>query len=98
MATWNIIELERNAADGGVITAHYLATDKDGDYGAESRGIVQFTPDPSDSNFIPYADLTEADVVAWVKAKEDVTSVENFLAAQIAEQKSPVTIDGLPWK
>lgn len=97
MATWNIIELERNAADGGVITAHYLAFDKDGDYGAESRGIVQFTPDPSDSNFIPYADLTEADVVAWVKAKEDVTSVENFLAAQIAEQKNPTTVAGVPW-
>jgi hypothetical protein len=97
MATWDIVILERNVADGGVITAHWSATDVDGEHTVETRGSVNFTPNPSDSGFIPYANLTKANVIGWVKAQEDVTAIESSLTANIAELQSPTTADGVPW-
>lgn len=97
MATWDIITLERNTADGGVISAHWSATDVDGEHTVETRGSVHFTPDSSDSGFIPYADLTKTDVIGWVKAQEDVTAIESSLTASIAELQSPTTVEGVPW-
>lgn len=46
---------------------------------------------------IPYASLTEAQVIEWVKDKLDEEVVETSLAAQIAAQKNPVTATGMPW-
>ena len=97
MATWTIANLERNTADGGVIVAHWRATAQDGDYTASAYGTVGFTPDPSAASFIPYADLTEADVLAWVWGSVDKDEMEANLAAQIADQKAPATQSGLPW-
>jgi len=97
MATWTIANLERNTADGGVIVAHWRATAQDGDYTASAYGTVGFTPDPSATGFIPYADLTEADVLAWVWGSVDKAETEAALAANIADQQAPKTESGLPW-
>jgi hypothetical protein len=107
MATfnWTISTLERNTADGGVIIAHWRVTEEEtvgtGDdavtYTASSYGTCGFTPDPSASDYIAYADLTEADVIGWVQAELDQDAIEASLTANIAEQKNPVTADGVPW-
>lgn len=97
MATWTIEQLDRNTADGGVTCAHWRVLEVDGDYSASSYGTVGFTPDPSSSDFIPYADLTESTVLGWVQAEVDKDATEEALAANIAEQKTPTTSTGVPW-
>jgi len=53
--------------------------------------------DPTPDNFVDYADLTEADVLAWVwDSSEDFkTDQEANLANQIEDQKNP-KIETLP--
>ena len=50
-----------------------------------------------DKAYIPYADLTEAEVVAWVQDSLGKDTVEASLTAQIEAQKNPVQETGLPW-
>ena len=101
MATWTIAQLERNTADGGVIVAHWRVTESEtvgeDTYTASSYGTCGFTPDPSASDYIAYADLTEADVIGWCQDALDQEAIEASLTANINEQKNPTTADGVPW-
>ena len=98
---WTIAQLERNTTDNGVIVAHWRVTAEEtvGDitYTASSYGTCGFNPDPTSPSFVPYEDLTEADVLAWVYESVDKDATEAALAANIEEQKNPVTETGLPW-
>ena len=94
---WTIANLEHNVADGGVIVAHWRVTAQDGDYSSSAYGTVGFTPDPTAEGFIPYADLTEADVLTWVWGSVGKDETEANLAAQIDAQKNPTEASGLPW-
>lgn len=102
MATWTIATLERNTdSDQGVIVAHWRVTETEtvgeDTYSASSYGTCGFTPDPSASDYIAYADLTEADVIGWCQGALDVEAIEASLTANINEQKNPTTADGVPW-
>ena len=97
MANWSIVNMERNTADGGVVVAHWRVSAEDGDYTASAYGTVGFTPDASADGFIAFENLTEADVLGWVYAEVDQAETEAALAANIAEQKTPATTDGVPW-
>jgi hypothetical protein len=91
---FTIANLDRNT-DGDVVqTVHWVATKTDGEAVASvySSMAVEVGDD-----FVPYASLTEATVVEWVKAKLDLESLEASLDAQIAEQKAPKVASGLPW-
>ena len=95
---WSIALTEyTNDANKGVVTAHWRATAQDGDYTASAYGTAGFTPDPTAAGFVPYADLTEADVLAWVYGSVDKDEMEANLAQQIEDQKAPATQSGLPW-
>jgi hypothetical protein len=90
--------MDRNAANGGVTVAHWNVSAVDGDYSASAYGTAGFTPDASAPDFVPYANLTEAEVLAWVWASGvDKDAAEASLAQQIEAQKNPVTLNGLPW-
>ena len=101
MATWTISTLERNTADGGVTVAHWRVTEEEtvgeNTYSASSYGTVGFTPDASAEGFVAYDSLDEATVLGWVQAELDQDAIEATLTANIAEQKNPVTADGVPW-
>jgi len=105
MATWTITNLERNLADGGVTVAHWRVTESEtvgtGDdavtYTASSYGTCGFTPDASDSGFVAYDSLTEANVLAWVHADVDQSATEAALTAKIEADKNPTSGDGMPW-
>ena len=109
MTTWTIATLERDIQpadmDGAVVVAHWRATDSEtvgeGDdavtYSASSYGTVGFTPDPTDPDYVPYADLTEEVVLGWVWESVDKDATEASLAAKIEAEKNPVTADGVPW-
>jgi hypothetical protein len=105
-AAWTVSQLERNTADGGVTVAHWRVSDSEtvgeGDeavtYSASSYGTCGFVPDPSSSDFIAYADLTESTVLDWCWASGvDKDEVETSLTASITEQKNPTQASGVPW-
>ena len=60
--------------------------------------IVQATPDHTASGFTPYADLTEADVLAWCKADgvgaKTEASITSNITNKIAAQANST---GMPW-
>ena len=96
--TWTISTLERELSDGGVIVAHWRATDVDGDYSASSYGTCGFTYDVSASDFTPYDDLTESQVLGWCWANGvDQDAIEASLAAKIEADKNPTQANGVPW-
>lgn len=98
---WTIAQLERQTDTGGVIVAHWrvLAEETVGEdtFTASAYGTAGFTPDPDAEGFVPYASLTEADVLAWVYASVDKDEMEANLAQQIEDQKAPKTETGVPW-
>jgi len=89
-----INQLERNTADDVVTTAHWNASEVDGDYSASAYGTQSFTRDENSPEFIPFDDLTEANVVSWLTLDE---GLEANLLAQVAEQKAPTAASGVPW-
>ena len=96
--TWTISTLERELSDGGVVVAHWRATDVDGDYSASSYGTCGFTYDASASDFTPYDNLTESQVLGWCWANGiDQDAIEASLAAKIESDKNPTQASGVPW-
>ena len=66
--TWSVSNMVHQDSDGGVITVYWsmVAQNDSGPESATEGGKLRLTPDPSSSDYIPYADLTEADVLGWV--------------------------------
>ena len=92
--TYTINQLDRNTSDGFVYTVHYSVTKVDGEFSASTYGTVNFE---AGTPTTPYASLTKAQVIEWVKDKLDEETVEASLASQIAAQKNPTTATGMPW-
>jgi len=95
--TWTISTLERNTSDDGVVVAHWRASDADGEHSGSSYGTCGFTPDSTAAGYTPYADITEAQAIGWVKDNVDAEAIEASIAAQIAESKAPAVAAGTPW-
>ena len=99
MTTFKISTLDRDTADGFVTVAHWTASVTDGDFTASTYSTVSFTKEDG-INYIPYEQLTEAQVIEWVKAslgEEGVAAIDAALAANIADQKAPKVAAGVPW-
>ena len=93
--TWKIVQCDRLTADGFITTAHWTCSAVDGDYSASSYGSCGFA---AATPAIPYASVTEAEVLDWCWANGvDKDETEANLAAQIAAQKAPVSATGVPW-
>ena len=98
--TWTISTLERNT-DDGVVVAHWRASDSETvgevEHSGSSYGTCGFTPDSTADGYTAYADITEAQVIEWVKADVDADAIEASIAAQIADSKAPAISTGVPW-
>jgi hypothetical protein len=98
--SWRISQLERTTADGMVQTCHYTVDAKDEAYSAGAYGSVGLDPADPES-MVPFADLSEAQVVEWVQEKlggaDKVAEIEAALQAQLDEQHQPTKASGLPW-
>ena len=94
---WTVAQCEHEVATGGITVAHWRCSAVDGDYTASAYGTAGFTPNPDAEGFIAYADLTEADVLAWVWGAVDKDETEANLASQIEAEKAPAVSSGLPW-
>jgi len=92
--TWKTPTLERNTADGFVTTAHWVCHAEDGEFLTSAYATVSWA---EGTPAVPYANLTEATVLAWVWESVDKDATEASLAAQIELLKNPVKATGTPW-
>jgi hypothetical protein len=98
---WSIISMETQKQLDGltdvVISANWLCND-DSDI-VRTSGTVIFTP--PQASFVPYDQLTQAQVIQWVfdtLGQDQVTAIETDLAAQLAYiQNPPVVVLPNPW-
>lgn len=82
-----------------VIHWRYQATQVDGEktwfaetYGATSVG------QPNPQNFVPYEDVTEAEVISWLEATLPIDAMKEGLEANIELQINPKEVSlPLPW-
>ena len=96
--TWTIPTLEHEIADGGVYVAHWRVTGVDGDgNSASSYGTCGLTYDASSEDFIPYDDLTEAQVQEWIWEQVNQADTEASIASKIDAVANPTTASGTPW-
>ena len=96
--TWKIDHCEYDIATGGITSAHCRVEAVDGDFTTSAQGTCYFCPDHLDPGFIPYGQVTEADVLSWCWACDmDKALIEAALAAEIEQKKNPVVAKGTPW-
>ena len=93
--TWTISTLDRRTSDGYVTTAHWTVSAIDGEHSASIYATCSW---PDGQPTVPYATLTEQQVLGWCWASGvDKDATEAALAAQIADQKAPKQATGTPW-
>lgn len=99
LKTKNITEDKQNA----VVQTYWqkIGIDENGNEGTFS-GATPFTVDPSDESgpFIPFEQLTEEDVIAWIKTVvvgQYEEHVNGQIKKQINEKINPITEADLPW-
>mgnify|MGYP003114452638 CR=1 FL=1 len=109
--TWSVPDMQHIDADGGVFLVYWsmvAASDGTPSYTASEGGKLRCTYDASAAGFIPYADLTEADVLGWVYASlvEGEETPDEAKARVEADRDSKVqkqidaaatTASGVPW-
>ena len=100
--TWTISNMDRviklDGKDDVVTTIHWRAsdTDSDGNIGS-SYGSVGVT---LGKEFIAYKNIKEANAIQWAKdalGADEVKSIEDSIASQIAEKKTPTKASGVSW-
>ena len=108
--TWSINKMIHKDSDGGVITVYWScnAQNDSGDESASAGDKLYLQPDPSDPSYIPYADLTENDVLNWVydslvEGEETPAEAKDRVAAELVLKvdaqiaRNSTESEGLPW-
>lgn len=86
-----------------VVTANYSVIGVDGTYTSQINDTAFFSVESKETNYIPYADLTNDIVILWIQEQLGVSGVQNYeesIAGQIEMQiNPPVTPQPapLPW-
>ena len=102
MATWTIESMDRaiklDGKDDVVKTIHWRASDKDSDGNSgSSYGSISVK---LGKDFIAYKDISQEKAIQWAKyalGSDQVKRIEDSIAGQIAEQKTPTTASGVSW-
>ena len=110
--TWSVNDMTHIDSDGGVVLVYWslvAKSDDDAPYTATEGGKLRRTYDASATGFIPYADLTENDVLGWVydslvegeeTSAEAKARVEAERTAKVQGQINRANTEaiGLPWE
>ena len=109
--TWSVTNMQHMDADGGVFLVYWsmvAASDGTPSYTASEGGKLRCEYDASSEGFIPYADLTETDVLGWVynsliqgdeTSAEAKARIEADRDAKVQKQidAATTTASGVPW-
>lgn len=99
---WEIVQLDTKPQEGDlqdiVTVVHYRRNATDGTFFVDSYGAMG-CPSPSETDFTAYADLTQADVEAWLEQGLYVEEIDARLLADIENKKNPpIIVLPLPWQ
>jgi hypothetical protein len=98
---WTIRNMKRISDSGLVTEVAYRVVANESGLIADKTGKVTLTGDPEAPDFIPFKDLTEAQVIQWVKDSVDVEAIESDVQAILENKKAKkaaqTTKTGLPW-
>ena len=110
--TWSVNDMTHKDSDGGVFLVTWLLIAQSDEakplYSAQEGGKLRCTADPSASDYIAYADLTEADVLGWVynsliegdeTTAEAKARIEAERTAKVQGQidRAAANSTGVPW-
>jgi len=106
--TWSVNNMTHKDSDGGVFLVNWSLIATDGTCSAQEAGKLRCTADPSASDYIAYADLTEANVLGWVysslivddeTAAEAKARIEAERTAKVQGQidRAAANSTGVPW-
>jgi hypothetical protein len=97
--TWNIVNLKRTISDDVVNEIQYQCIAESASYSERQISSLEITGSSEDPGFIPYEDLTEGIVLAWVTGSIDKTSFELEVSSSLASQVNDVNSEdyGLPF-
>jgi len=109
--TWSVTNMQRTDSDGVVFLVYWsMVAQSDGtpSYTASEGGKLRLEGDPTSPDFIPYADLTENDVLGWVynsliegdeTADQAKARVEADRDSKVQKQidAAATTASGMPW-
>ena len=98
---WTVENIKRTISEGMVVEVAYRVIAKSGSLIADHRGKVNLEGDSSAHDFVPFKQLTEAQVLDWVKSNVDVSAIEaqvqEILNRKIVAVAAKETVTGLPW-
>lgn len=101
--TWHIQELKMAPSLDGLtdvitnVRFKYTGTDSDSGYLAEFMGAIPIGQ-PESGSFIPLADLTEVEVIEWVKSIYNLEHPNSVILKRINEQIQPTNQEvHMPW-
>jgi len=86
---------------GYVVNVLFTVSGTDGTHTASIDGNIQFTPEQNEQGFIPYSQLTQAEVLGWIN--EATNNQENYYANINGQIQSMITppvspsSQPLPW-
>jgi hypothetical protein len=86
---------------GYVVNVLFTVSGTDGVHTASIDGNIQFTPEQTENDFIPYANLTQEIVLGWINSATDNqvnyhANIDGQIQSQISPPVSPSNTP-LPW-
>lgn len=99
--TWEVVQLDRNPTTDAIETVHWVVSGVDAadatltgrDYSTHNLPAA-----PEGAPFVPYEDVTEAQVLNWCFASGlDKAGREGVVQAQIESARDPELVSGKPW-
>ena len=81
-------KIKRHADSDLVFEVRFNVIAKEGGLIANKRGKVTLEGDPDSPDFIPFSELKEDDVKAWIRAEVDVDAIEADVQQILEEKKS----------
>ena len=83
-----IEKIKRYADNDLVFEVRFNVISKEGGLIANKRGKVTLEGDPDSPDFIPFSELKEEDVKAWIRAEVDVDAIEAEVQQILEDKKS----------
>ena len=86
---------------GYVVNVLFTVSGTDGTHTASIDGNIQFSPEQSEAGFIPYAQLTQSEVLGWINSATDnqanyYANVDGQIQSMVTPPVSPSS-QPLPW-
>jgi len=86
---------------GYVVNVLFTVSGTDGTHTAEIGGNISFTPEQNQPDFIPYDQLTQAEVIGWINEATDnlanyYANIDGQIASIVNPPVSPANTP-LPW-